>query len=351
MMSGMSEKDEGETAASVMQFAQEAIDNKTKPPGSLGLIEPLAVQLASIQHSRTPTVDPARIIVFGADHGVAAEGVSAFPAEVTVQMMANFAAGGAAVCVLGKTAGASLEVIDVGVNGDLSELSGIVHAKVAAGTANLAHEDAMTHEQLDSALQVGREAMVRAAGDGMRCVGLGEMGIANTTSAAIITGLLCKATPEDVTGRGTGLDDDQLPVKIGVVAEAMGRLGNSVDDPMECLRVAGGLEIAAIVGAMMEAPAHKIVIMVDGYIVTAAALIACQLKPAVRDSLIFAHQSEEPGHILALQQLDATPLLKLAMRLGEGSGTALALPLLRGAVAVLNDMASFSDAGVSTGHA
>ncbi len=346
----MSNRDEDGTVASVRQHAQDAIDNKTKPRGSLGQIETLAVQLAVIQRTHNPVIDPARIIVFGADHGVAAEGVSAYPAEVTAQMMANFAAGGAAVCVLGKVAGASLEVIDVGVNDDLSEFPGIVHAKVAAGTANLANESAMTHEQLDSALQVGREAIVRAAADGIRCVGLGEMGIANTTSASIITGLLCQATPEDVTGRGTGLDDDQLPVKIGVVAEVMGRLRGSVDDPLECLRDAGGFEIAAIVGAMMEAPAHKMVIVVDGFIVTAAALVACQLKPAVRDSLVFAHRSEEPGHKLALQVLDAEPLLQLGMRLGEGSATAMVLPLLRGAAAVLNDMASFSDAGVSTGQ-
>ncbi len=346
----MSDKEESCTAASIRQYAQDSIDNKTKPPGSLGLIEPLAVQLATIQQSRNPAVDPARIVVFGADHGVASEGVSAFPAEVTVQMMANFAAGGAAVCVLGESAGASLEVIDVGVNGDLSAIEGIVHAKVAMGTANLAVEAAMSHEQLDDALQVGREAVVRAAGDGIRCLGLGEMGIANTTSAAIITGLMCKATPEDVTGRGTGVDDEKLSVKMGIVASAMGRLRGDIDDPLECLRVVGGLEIAAIVGAMMEAPAHKMIIIVDGFIVSAAALVACKLKPGLRESLVFAHQSKELGHILALDHLDATPLLKLEMRLGEGSATALALPLLRGAVAVLNNMASFDDAGVSNGQ-
>jgi len=332
----------------VRQDAQDAIDNKTKPPGSLGLIEQLAVQLASIQQTLQPCIDPARIIIFGADHGVAIEGVSAFPSEVTQQMMANFAAGGAAVCVLGKSAGASVEAIDVGVDGDLTGLTTIVHSKVAPGTANFSKEAAMTHEQLDAALQVGREAIVRAVKEDIRCVGLGEMGIGNTTSAAILTGLLCDSTPATVTGRGTGLDDEQLSAKQVIVAEVMGRLEDISDDPMECLREAGGFEIAAIVGAMLEAPAHKMPVVVDGYIVTAAALIACRLKPAVREVLVFSHQSAEPGHSIAIKQLDAEPLLDLNMRLGEGSATALALPLLRGAAAVLNEMASFSDAGVST---
>ena len=328
--------------------AQEAIDNKTKPPGSLGLIESTAVQLAVVQQTLEPTVDPARIIVFGADHGVAESGVSAFPAEVTVQMMANFSSGGAAVSVLGSVAGASLEVVDVGVNGDLTELEDVVHAKVRPGTRNLAIEAAMTHEEVDAAMQVGREAVVRAVKQGQRCIGLGEMGIANTTSAAILTGLLCDADAELVTGRGTGLNDTQLPLKRQLVEKVMQRLSASKDDALECLRHAGGLEIAALVGTLLEAPAHRLPVIVDGYIVTAAALIACRMKPSVREVLFFAHQSAEPGHKLALAQLQATPLLQLDMRLGEGSATALALPLLRGAAAILRDMASFADAGVST---
>lgn len=346
----MTNRDGEYVSESFRQDAQKAIDNKTKPPGSLGLMEDLAVQIASIQQTYRPSVDPARIIVFGADHGVAVEGVSAFPAEVTQQMMANFAAGGAAVCVMGKSASASFEAIDVGVNGDLRALVGVVHAKVAMGTANLVVEAAMTHEQLDAALQVGREAIVRAVDDGIRCVGLGEMGIGNTTCAAILTGLLCDAAPAVVTGRGTGLDDGQLTAKQLVVERVMSRLKNQCDDPLECLREAGGFEIAALVGAMLEAPAHKMVVIVDGFIVTAAALVACRLKPSVREVLVFAHQSAETGHAIAIEKLHAKPLLNLGMRLGEGSATALALPLLRGAVAVLNDMASFSDAGVSTRH-
>ncbi len=330
--------------------ARQAIDNKTKPLGSLGLVETLAIQLASVQDTLSPVVDPAGIVVFGADHGVSVAGVSAFPAEVTLQMMANFAAGGAAVCVLGASAGATLEVVDVGVNGDLGHLSGIVHNKIRAGTRNLAAGPAMTHEELDLALQAGRVAVVRAVTRGQRCLGLGEMGIGNTTSAAILTGLMCQADTEQVTGRGTGLSDNQLPLKQQLVADVLTRLKPRSEDPMECLREAGGLEIAALVGAMMEAPAHRLPIVVDGFIVTAAALIACRLKPSVRDVLFFSHQSAEIGHKVALQTLQAQPILQLDMRLGEGSASALALPILRGAAAVLRDMASFTDAGVSTGE-
>lgn len=336
------------SSTDVLALAQQAIDNKTKPLGSLGQLETVAVQLAAVQGSLEPVVDPARIVVFAADHGVTEAGVSAFPAEVTVQMMSNFAAGGAAVCVLGASAGASLEVVDVGVNGDVSALSNVVHNKVRAGTRNLAQGAAMSHEELDSALQVGREAVVRAVAAGQRSLGLGEMGIGNTTSAAILTGLMCDADAASVTGRGTGLSDSQLPIKQRVVKDALLRLQSIKDDPIECLREAGGLEIAALVGAMMEAPAHKLPVIVDGFIVTSAALIACRMKPSVRDVLFFAHQSAETGHAIALQNLDANPLLQLGMRLGEGSATALALPLLRGAAAVLRDMASFADAGIST---
>lgn len=331
--------------------AQARIDNKTKPPGSLGVLEKLAVQLATVQNTLLPVVDPARVIVFGADHGVAKAGVSAFPIEVTAQMMANFVAGGAAVNVLADNAGASLELIDVGVASDLSHLDKVLDCKVRAGSRNMLEEAAMSHEELDQAMQVGREAVVRAAGDGQRCLGFGEMGIGNTTSASILTGLMCGCSAQMVTGRGSGVDDTQLSRKQEVVATVMQRLADKGDDPMECLREAGGLEIAALVGAMLEAPAHRLPILVDGFIVTAAALVACRLKPAVRDVMFFAHQSAEMGHVLALEKLDAQPILHLEMRLGEGSGTALAIPLLRGAAAILRDMASFEDAGVSTGDA
>ena len=336
-------------AAALSRIVRAALDAKTKPPGSLGRLEDLAVALGVALGSPRPVVDPARIVVFAADHGIAAEGVSAFPAEVTAQMVHNFVAGGAAVSVLGKSVGAGLEVVDVGVATDLGALEGVVHDKIAPGSDNLRAGAAMSHESLDAALECGRRAAVRASEAGVRTLLLGEMGIGNTTSAALLTGLLCGASAADVTGRGTGLDDAALARKRAVVAEVLERLGAVADDPLECLREAGGLEIAALVGVMLEAPAHRLVVVVDGYIVTAAALLACRLRPIVRRQLVFAHRSAEPGHALALTALEAEPLLDLGMRLGEGSGAVLALPLLRAACTVLADMATFAEAGVSGG--
>jgi len=326
---------------------REALDAKTKPPGSLGRLEALAVALGLAQGTIAPVAGPARIVVFAADHGVADEGVSAYPSDVTAQMVRNFVGGGAAVSVLGRHAGAELEVVDVGVAADLSALEGIVHDNVAPGTANLRVTAAMTRAQLDAALASGRRAVTRAVEAGVRTLALGEMGIANTTSAAVLTGLLCGGSAAVVTGRGTGVGEAALATKRAVVGEALTRLAGIADDPLECLREAGGLEIAALAGAMLEAPAHGIVIVVDGYIVTAAALVACRLRPETRRQLVFAHRSAETGHALALDTLEAEPLLDLDLRLGEGSGAVLALPLLGAACAVLAGMSTFADAGVS----
>jgi len=331
----------------MLDAARAAMDAKTKPPGSLGRLEDVAVRLAVLQGTLTPGVDPARAIVFAADHGVAAEGVSAYPAAVTAQMMAGFVAGGAAVAVLAASLDVSLRAVDVGVDADLGGMDGVVHAKVRRGTANLAVGAAMTHEELDAALQVGREAVVEAAEDGCRTLCLGEMGIANTTSAAVLTGVLTGSDAAGVTGRGTGIDDERLALKRDVVARAMARAAEHADDPMELLREAGGLEIAALVGAIVEAPAHGLIVVIDGYIVTAAALVALAIRPTVRESLFFAHRSAEPGHVAALTACEAEPLLDLGMRLGEGSGAVLALPLLRAATTILTDMATFESAGVS----
>jgi len=334
-------------AAQIARAARAAMDGKVKPLGSLGRLEEVAVRLAVLQGTLTPSVDPARVIVFAADHGVAAEGVSAYPAAVTAQMVQGFVAGGAAVAVLAASQGVSLRAVDIGVDADLSAMADVVHAKVRRGSANLAIEAAMSHEELDAALQAGREAVVTAAEDGCRTLCLGEMGIANTTSAAVLTGVLTGSDAASVTGRGTGIDDERLQLKRSVVARAMARTQAHADDPLELLREAGGLEIAALVGAMMEAPAHRLVVLVDGYIVTAAALVALKIRPTVRDSLLFAHRSAEPGHAAALAACEAEPLLDLGLRLGEGSGAMLALPLLRAAVTILTDMATFTSAGVS----
>ncbi len=320
---------------------------KTKPAASLGRLETLAADLAVASGTDHPIVDPARVIVFAADHGVARDGVSAFPAEVTAQMCANFAGGGAAVAVLARSVGAGLEVVDVGVAADLRHIDGIVHAKVAPGTANLRHGAAMGQSELDAALEVGRQAVRRAVADHQRLVALGEMGIGNTTSAAIVIGLLTGTDASLVTGRGTGLGPAALAAKQEVVAQALERLAPLADDPASCLGHAGGLEIAALVGALLEAQSHRMPVLIDGFIVTAAALVACRLAPGVRQQLIFAHRSTEPGHHVALHALDAAPLLDLQMALGEGSGAAMAIPVLRAACDILADMATFTDAGVS----
>jgi nicotinate-nucleotide--dimethylbenzimidazole phosphoribosyltransferase len=287
------------------------------------------------------------VVVFAGDHGVAGEGVSVYPAEVTAQMCANFTGGGAAVSVLAARVGASLEVVDVGVAADLTHVAGLVHAKVALGTANMRSGPAMTQAQSEAAVEVGRQALDRAADEGTRCVVLGEMGIGNTTSAAVLTALVCRRPAQEVTGPGTGLDGAGLDAKTAVVADIVTRLHALDAGPREWLRQAGGLEIAALVGAMLRARAHRMVVVVDGFIVTAAALLACSLDESVRDQLVFAHRSAEPGHAVALHQLGASPVLDLGMALGEGSGGVLAVPVLRAACDILARMATFADAGVS----
>ena len=333
--------------AEALARARAALDAKTKPPGSLGRLEGLAARLALVQGTLAPEVDPARAIVFAADHGVADEGVSAYPKAVTAEMARNFAAGGAAVSVVARANGIEVRTVDVGVDADLSGVAGLVHEKVRRGTASLARGPAMAHEDVDAALGVGRRAVVDAAEAGCRTVCLGEMGIGNTTSAAILTAALAGSGAEAATGAGTGVVGEALAAKRALVARALERAAPLADDPAELLREVGGLEIVALVGAMTEAPAHRIAVLVDGFIATAAALAAVRLKPALAESLFFAHRSAEPGHDLALAALGAEPILDLGMRLGEGSGAVLALPILRGAAAVLRDMATFEGAGVS----
>lgn len=335
-------------AIRIGSLAQECIDNKTKPPGSLGDLEVLAVQLSLIKQSVKPVVDPFRILVFAADHGIANEGVSAFPREVTAQMMHNFASGGAAVCVLSATSGAQLEVVDVGVAADLSMLPNVVPNKIAEGTMSFANGPAMTISQCEQAMTVGAMRIRQAVDDGVECIGLGEMGIGNTTSASVLLGVLINASAEEVTGRGTGVDDARLKHKRKIVSDALQSCRQLSNEPGDLLAAVGGFEIAAIVGAMVEAGKHPLPILVDGFIVTVAALLACRMDENLRERMVFAHASAESGHQLALQALSAKPLLQLDMRLGEGSATAIAFPLLRSAAAIMRDMASFADAGVST---
>jgi nicotinate-nucleotide--dimethylbenzimidazole phosphoribosyltransferase len=331
------------------EMVQRALDAKTKPPGSLGRLESLAVQLALLQRTTAPAVDRARVVVFGADHGVAAEGVSAYPAAVTAEMMRNFARGGAAVTVLARANGADVEVVDVGVDADLAGLDGIVHAKVRRGTRNLAVEPAMTHAELEAALLVGRGAARRAAQDGVRALGLGEMGIGNTTTAAALLSAITGESPATTVGRGTGVADGTLEHKRAVVDRALRCHAAALHDPFARFAALGGLELAAIAGAALEAARLRIAVIVDGFISTVAVLAAMHLDPyaPLREAIVCAHRSAERGHGLALRALGAEPLLDLDMRLGEGSGAACAIPLVRSAARILTDMATFESAGVS----
>ena len=320
----------------------------TKPPGSLGRLEQLAVTLAAQQRRDRPGVDRVRIVVFAADHGVCAEGVSAFPQAVTGQMIANFAAGGAAVSVLRQSLGAELEVINLGTVAAPPADDGVVDETIAPGTANLVREPAMTRQQLEAALTAGERAAERALQAGSELFIGGDMGIGNTTSAAALACALLGESPESLVGPGTGLDDQGLAHKMDVVRAALRRSG-AENDPLTLLAELGGFEIAALAGAFLAAGQRRLPVLVDGFIVTAAALAAVRVQPGLRAWLHFAHGSAEPGHRRLLAALEAEPLLDLGMRLGEGSGAATAVPLMRAACDLHNRMARFEDAGVSDG--
>ncbi|WP_040477870.1 nicotinate-nucleotide--dimethylbenzimidazole phosphoribosyltransferase [Halomonas smyrnensis] len=321
------------------------LDTLTKPPGSLGRLEALAVSLAAITGEDFPRVGPPGVVVFAADHGVAAEDVSAFPQAVTAQMVANFVAGGAAINAFARRIGARLEVVDVGVANALPA-EGVVRERIRPGTGNLAREDAMRRDEALSAIAAGRRAAERAAEAGCRCLIAGEMGIANTTASSAMLAALTGVPVAELVGPGTGVAGEALAHKRAVIEAALAARAADPADPLDVLAKLGGLEIAAMVGAYREAAARRLPILVDGFIATVAALTACRLDPALRPYLIFGHRSHEPGHAHALAALDAEPLLAMELRLGEGSGAALAFPLLEAATAMLAEMATFDGAGV-----
>ncbi len=331
--------------------AAQRLDRLTKPPGSLGRLERLAVALAAIQGEERPRVAPPGVLVFAADHGVAAEGVSAFPQAVTAQMVANFAAGGAAINVFSRQHGARLEVIDVGVATPLPEGLAdhpqLVHDRVRPGTANMLETDAMCREEAERAMQAGVRAAERAVAAGCRCLIVGEMGIANTTASSALLAVLTGEPLDRLVGPGTGIDAARLAHKRAVIERALAARRPDPADPLGALAAVGGLEIAAMAGALLGGASHRLPLLVDGFIATLAALIACRLEPALRDYLVFGHRSREPGHELALAALKAHPLLDLELCLGEGSGAALAFPLLDSACRMLAEMATFGDAGVA----
>lgn len=321
----------------------------TKPPGSLGQLESLAVMLAGMQGRERPALEQVAITIFAADHGVAAEGVSAFPQEVTTAMIANFAHGGAAISVLAKELDARLEVVNVGAVNETAGLPGVIERRVAAGTANFSHGPAMNEVQLAEALQCGREAVERAVGDSAQLFIGGEMGIANTTAATAVAAALLSLEPAELAGPGTGLDAEGISHKAAVIEKALALHRLDADKPLEILRCVGGFEIAALCGAYLAAAQHGLPVLVDGYIATTAALLALRINAGCGDWLLLSHASAEPGHAALVKACGKQPLLDLGMRLGEGSGAAATVPLLRLACALHNNMATFAEAGVADG--
>ena len=324
----------------------------TKPPGALGRLEGVAIRLAGLQGRAIPGVDPVHCVVFAADHGVTVEGVSAYPQAVTAQMVRNIASGGAAISVLARSLGAELEVIDCGVAFETGPIDGVCREALGPGTGNIARRPAMDRTRLAAALAIGRSAAGRAVARGAGLLVAGEMGIGNTTAAAALGCALLDLDAEALTGPGTGLDAAGVARKAGVVARALarhreGQSSGASDDPFAVLADLGGFEIAAIAGCAIAAAQLGVPLLVDGFIATAAVLAACCANPGVRDWLIFAHRSAEPGHDRLLAALGADPLLDLGLHLGEGSGAALAVPLLRLACALHAEMATFEQAGVS----
>ena len=332
---------------------QHLLDHKTKPLGALGRIEPLALRIGQVLGSEAPQLEQPQMLVCAADHGLAARGVSAYPSDVTWQMVENFLAGGAAVSVLARQHGLALTVVDCGVARDLAPRAAVpdqprlLLRKVALGTQDASAGPAMTTAQCAQALDNGRAVVRGLPGNALL---LGEMGIGNTSVATLLLSRLCGVPLAVCTGAGTGLDAGGIVRKRAVLAQALAANAGAVE-PLDVLAALGGFEVATLVGAVLQAALERRVIVVDGFITSAAVLVAVRLQPHVLQRCVFAHGSAEPGHALMLAQLDALPLLDMGLRLGEGSGAALAWPLLVSACAILREMASFEAAGVATTQA
>ena len=336
-------------------FKQQALERQsqlTKPPGSLGKLEDLAIRLADLQQTAQPSATNISIAIFAADHGIAAEGVSAFPQEVTAQMVTNFLQGGAAISVLANHLNADLEIIDVGILNALPAQTGLVIQRAGAGTNNSLHKAAMTQAQLETALQAGYDAIERAIENKADIFIGGEMGIANTTAATVLYCALLGLSPEEATGAGTGLDHQGITHKTEIVKGVLAKHQACETNTIEWLRCAGGFEMVALTGAYIHAAQKGLPILVDGFISSVAALCAVQIQTGVNDYLIFSHISAEKGHRKVLNKLEKTlkqdALLDLDMRLGEGSGSAVAVSLLQSACALHNNMATFAEAAIAT---
>jgi nicotinate-nucleotide--dimethylbenzimidazole phosphoribosyltransferase len=325
------------------------LDELTKPLGSLGRLEDLASQMVAIQRERRAEPLNKAVYVFAADHGITAEGVSAYPSEVTRQMVLNFLAHGAAINVLAKLHHVEMNVVDVGVDADFAGAMGLLDCKVRKGTRNMLREAAMSDEELAQALEVGSRLATAAKDKGQNLLAVGEMGIGNTTAASAITSALTREPVAAVTGRGTGLDASMQARKCQVIEAILAKhFGESASlNPLDVVRCVGGLEIAAMTGMMLAAARNGIAVVVDGFISTSAAAIAFAIEPRVRDYLFAGHRSEEPGHRVLLDYIGLTPILSLNMRLGEGTGAVLAMPVIESAMHLYNEMATFASAGVS----
>ena len=317
----------------------------TKPPGSLGQLESVATRLAGCQGVVHPRLDDVYISIFASDHGIAQQGVSAFPQAVTTEMVKNFAAGGAAISVLARQLNAKFEVVNVGTVFEVDEHPQIIDERIAAGTQDFSQQPAMSQTQLAQALNVGYGAAKRAKSVGSQLFIGGEMGIANTTSASAIAAAYLGLPAQDLVGPGTGLTLDKLPMKAKIIDESIAL--HQVTEPLDILQTMGGFEIAALVGAYIGCAQQGIAVLVDGFISSAAALIAKALNPSITPWLFYSHESHEPGHKQILQALEVSPLLNIGMRLGEGSGAAVVVSLMQSAVALHNEMATFAQAGVS----
>jgi nicotinate-nucleotide--dimethylbenzimidazole phosphoribosyltransferase len=327
--------------------AQTRLDQLTKPRGSLGRLEELAAWYVAVREELLPVIRKKVVVIFAGDHGVVAEGVSAYPQEVTFQMVANFVQGGAGINVLSRHVGAEVQVVDIGVNHDFSGMPGLIVRKVAPGTRNLAREEAMTREEALAAIICGIDLARENIAAGADVLATGEMGIGNTTPAAAIAAVFTGKPAAAVTGRGTGVDDAGYRRKVEVIDRALALHQPDPQDPLGVLAKLGGLEIAGLAGLILGAAANRRPVLVDGFIATAGALVAARLCPAVRDYLRAAHQSAEFGHQIMLADLGLQPLLSLEMRLGEGTGAALGMGLLEAGLKIYREMATFAEAGVS----
>ena len=331
----------------LLQQTQNRLDNKTKPPGSLGRLEEFACRVVAISGSADPDISKKVIYTFAGDHGITEEGVSLYPREVTTQMVLNFLTGGAGVNVLARHAGAEVRVVDVGVDFDFENAPGLINRKIAYGTQNFTCKPAMTADETLAALQVGIELADQCKVEGVGLIGTGEMGIGNTSPSSAIIAAIAAKTVAEVTHRGTGISDAALINKVRVITKGLEFNKPDPGDPLDVLAKVGGFEIAAIAGLVLGCAANSIPVVIDGFISTAGALIASELHPNVRDYIFAAHQSVEVGHRFMLERIGLEPILDLHLRLGEGTGAALAMTLIEAGVKVLNEMATFEQAGVT----